>query len=111
MKSQVLSTLLALTTLAIPTATRAQYSSTAAEGYLRGSADLTRAIGQFNLYTSQAAVNGQEAYSRMIDNHRKQALASWEVRQMSRSRRAAERPARPPPKMLLVGTRHAFRAA
>ncbi|HEV3341707.1 MAG TPA: hypothetical protein VG125_15175 [Pirellulales bacterium] len=94
MKSVRLTTLLALTTLAIPATARAQYSSTAAEGYLHGSADVARGMGQFYLYSSQAAVNGQEAYSRLIDNQRQQAAAYWDVRHMNRSLRAEERQAR-----------------
>jgi hypothetical protein len=68
------------------------YSSTAAEGFLHGSADLTRAVGEFNLSTSQAAINGQEAYRRAIGNQRDAVETRWDLKQEYEYRRAERRP-------------------
>src|SRR5262245_35587506 len=47
------------------------HASTEAEGVLRGEADVIRSIGESRYYSSLAAVNGQEAWSRAIDNKKK----------------------------------------
>lgn len=44
------------------------HSSTAGEGYLRGAAAYTRALGAANLDNSLAAMNYQEAYRRSLEN-------------------------------------------
>jgi hypothetical protein len=68
------------------------YSSTAAEGFLHGTADQTRAWGEFNLHTSQAAINYQNAYSRGLDNCQKGIETRFEMQRMNESRRAERRP-------------------
>ena len=44
------------------------HASTYEEGVLRGAADLVRARGEFNLNSSAAAINYQEAYRRHLLN-------------------------------------------
>ncbi len=46
-----------------------RHSSTATEGYLRGSATVVQAAGQATYLNSLAAVNFQEATRRQIENH------------------------------------------
>jgi len=45
-----------------------RHSSTATEGYLRGTAAVVQAVGQSNYLNSIAAVNHQEAHRRQIEN-------------------------------------------
>lgn len=47
------------------------FASTAAEGYARGMADITRSAGMANLLNAQAAVVGEQAYSAALDNQLK----------------------------------------
>ncbi len=44
---------------------------TAAGNYLQGMSQVIRSEGQYNLLTSQAGVNNEEARSRYLDNHKK----------------------------------------
>jgi len=96
MKTRILHSVACVWSLLIPAgAAQAQYygySSTAAEGFLHGSADLTRACGQFNLHSSQAAIYQQEAYGRAIDNRQKHLKTYFEAKRMIESRRAERRP-------------------
>lgn len=66
------------------------HASTAAEGYLRGAADLGRAEGQWMLNYSQACVNMGEANRRGIDNHAASVRNWFQLREENRLRRAAE---------------------
>jgi hypothetical protein len=66
-------------------------ASTAAEGYARGISDVVRAQGQYNLATSQAAINMTEAQSREIDVREKFTNAYFDMRATNRAARAAER--------------------
>jgi hypothetical protein len=68
------------------------YSSTAAEGFMHGAADMTRAAGEFNLRTSQAAINAQQAYSQAVHNQRARLETRWELKREYESRRAERRP-------------------
>jgi hypothetical protein len=52
------------------------HASTVAEGALRGEADLIRGIGEFNYNTAAAALIGQDARSKAIDNDYK-AVETW----------------------------------
>lgn len=67
------------------------HASTAAEGYLRGAADLERADGQWLLNYSQACVNMGEAHRRGIENHATSVRSWFQLREENRLRRAAER--------------------
>ena len=67
------------------------HSSTLEEGVLRGLGDLTRSVGQANYLNSLASINQQEAVSRYIDNRQKYAETFFEMRQLNRAAREAER--------------------
>ncbi len=54
------------------------HASTAAEGYARGMADVTRSQGMKNLANSEAAINLTDARSNQIDNQIKSTNAYWE---------------------------------
>src|SRR5437762_406960 len=70
------------------------YSSTAAEGAAYGMAEMTRAQGQYNMMTAQAAVTGQQAYSAALDNKLKATQTYFEMRRINQEATAAERNAR-----------------
>jgi hypothetical protein len=67
------------------------HASTAAEGYLNGVSNVIYAQGQYNYYTSMAAINAQEARRLSIENHQAGVKAYFETRKMNREYRAAER--------------------
>jgi hypothetical protein len=71
--------------------------STAAGSFLAGSAMVTRAAGQYNLYTSMAATNYQQAYSQWIDNQKKREQTYFDMRRMNASYRAEMEMQRPHP--------------
>lgn len=71
--------------------------STVAGSFLAGSAMLTRAAGQFNLYTSMGAKNYQQAYSMWIDNQKKREQTYFDMRRMNASYRAELRAQHPTP--------------
>jgi len=66
--------------------------STVFGDYLHGAANVIRSEGQFNLLTSQAAINNQQAYSAALDNSKKAVQVYFERRQMNDSYRAQSRP-------------------
>jgi len=70
------------------------HSSTAAEGYQRGMADLVRSQGMSNLYNSMAAQNLEAARSQELDNRLKATQTYFEMRQMNRSYTQAEQASR-----------------
>ena len=70
-------------------------ASTPAESFARGAADVTRARGEYNLLSSQAAINLQDARSRAIINNQDAVDAYFRIRQMNRDYRAAMRGPRP----------------
>jgi hypothetical protein len=65
-------------------------SSTAAEGYGRGLAEVIRAKGDYNLATSAAAVNFSEARRREIENDKAWTQTYFEMREVNRQQRDAE---------------------
>ncbi len=71
------------------------YSSTVGEGYARGFADVVRAAGEYNVNTSRAMINVEEARRRNIDNRVKSVDAYFTMRKMNREYRAAERGPQP----------------
>ncbi|HVX64885.1 MAG TPA: hypothetical protein VHC19_29980 [Pirellulales bacterium] len=71
--------------------------STAAGGFLLGSAAQTAAAGQYNLLTSMGEKNYQDAYEHWIDNQKKREETYFEMRRMNASYRAETR--RPTPSM------------
>ncbi len=71
--------------------------STAAGSFLAGSAMLTRAAGQYNLYTSMGAKNYQQAYSQWIDNQKKREQTYFDMRRMNASYRAELKAQHPTP--------------
>ncbi len=78
-----------------PVSMAPHHSSTAAEGYLRGAADVIRSKGYFNEATSRAAINLQEAYRLHLDNKVKKVHTYFEKRQLNASyRQASRRPIR-----------------
>lgn len=71
------------------------HASTAAESYMRGVAAVTRARGEYNLLSSQAAINAEHARSLGLDNSKKTAETYFEMRKINKESRAAERGPRP----------------
>jgi hypothetical protein len=67
------------------------HASTAAEGWWRGRADFVRSAGQYNLDTSLAEINYQEAYRRAIDNRYHRAKTYFDMRKMNQYAREMER--------------------
>lgn len=57
---------------------------------LRGRGDLHRGLGEYNLYTSNAFINYEEARSRWMDNKLKYAMMYWERKRIAREHLAAE---------------------
>ncbi len=70
-------------------------ASTAFGSATRGLADVVRSQGAFNLLSSEAAINMTEARRRAIENAQEWAKTYFEMRQMNRAYRAAERGPRP----------------
>jgi hypothetical protein len=66
------------------------HSSTVAEGYGRGLANVIRAKGDYNLATSAAAVNFSEARRREIENRSLWTQTYFEMREVNRQQRDAE---------------------
>jgi hypothetical protein len=71
------------------------HASTAAEGFQRGFADVVRSAGQYNLLTSEAAINYEEARSKHLDNRLKATETYFEMRRINKSYRDSQRKARP----------------
>ncbi len=67
------------------------FSSTAAEGYLRGSADYVRALGDNAYMNSLAAINAEQARSQYIDNRSAWTRTYFDMRSVNREYRVAER--------------------
>jgi hypothetical protein len=67
------------------------HASTLEEGVLRGGADLLRGIGEMNYNNSLSMINGQEAYSRYIDNRLKATAAYFDMQTINREARAEKR--------------------
>jgi len=71
------------------------HASTAAEGRLRGMADLARSQGQANLDNSAAAINYSLARRNEMDNRLHWTHTFFQMRQANRAYRAMERGPRP----------------
>jgi len=71
------------------------HSSTYEEGVQRGAADIIRSAGAYNLMTSAAMNNVEEARRRYIENRVYGTDQYFEMRRMNREARAAERGPRP----------------
>jgi hypothetical protein len=67
------------------------HASTLEEGFARGVADGMRAVGEMNYNNSLAMINGQEAYSRYLDNRLKAVATYFDMRKLNREARAEER--------------------
>ena len=68
------------------------HASTAEEGYLSGLGNLTRSQGEANYFNSLAAINGQEAYTRYLQNRERATETYFRMQQINRSAREAQRP-------------------
>jgi hypothetical protein len=66
-------------------------ASTPGESFARGAADVIRAQGEFNRLTSEAAINATEARARAIVNAQEGVKAYFNMRQLNRDYRRAER--------------------
>ncbi|MFK7738421.1 MAG: hypothetical protein AB8B50_20520 [Pirellulaceae bacterium] len=72
-----------------------RHSSTATEGYLRGSAAVIQAAGQKNYLDSVAAVNHQEATKRRIENSSRYVKTYFENKEINRQYREKYAPVPP----------------
>jgi hypothetical protein len=72
-----------------------RHASTLEEGIGRGGADFFRGVGEATYNTSLAMINGQEAYSRYLDNRLKATATYFDMRKLNREARAEERGQRP----------------
>jgi len=70
-------------------------ASTVGESHARGIADVTRSQGMYNLMTSEAALNMSDVQRKQLENYRLGTETYFEVRQMNRQYREAERGPRP----------------
>lgn len=66
-------------------------TGTVAEGYYKGVARVIRAEGDYNLATSQAAINAEEALRLNLQNRQAIVKAYFDLRKLNRDYRAAER--------------------
>jgi hypothetical protein len=66
------------------------HASTYEEGVLRGSAAVITSLGQYNLDTSKAAINIEEAKSRYLDNALKYTETYFATRRVNREQREME---------------------
>ncbi len=71
------------------------HSSTAAESYQRGFADVVRSAGAANLMNSAAAKNVEEARSQYIDNRLKATKTYFEMKRYNKEYRDANQKPRP----------------
>ncbi|MCA9269559.1 MAG: hypothetical protein KDA41_13855 [Planctomycetales bacterium] len=69
------------------------HASTVQEGVQRGFADIVRSAGEANLRNSEAAINYEDARSKYFDNRLKGTNTYFEMRQMNKQYRNAERTA------------------
>ena len=71
------------------------HSSTAAEGALHGMGDVARSAGQYNLTTSQAAINMTQAQKNEIENRDQWTNTYFQMREANKEYRDRERGPRP----------------
>ena len=75
------------------------HASTAAEGALTGMANAISAQGQYNLSTSEAAINMEEAQRRDIENRGKWTDTYFEMRRVNKAYHdSLKKPATPRPR-------------
>jgi hypothetical protein len=67
------------------------FSSTAAEGYARGTADVIRSHGIYNQLSADAAVRLEEARKKHIENYQQAVGTYFQVRDQNKARRDAGR--------------------
>lgn len=67
------------------------HASTAAEGYGRGLADVVRAQGEYNLSTSEAMINVEEARKAYIENRTRATEAYFQQRRINEVNRESKR--------------------
>ena len=77
------------------------HSSTYAEGALRGSADIIRSAGQYNVRTSEAAKNWTEVQSRLYQNRVTAAQSFVEMKNIQEAYRQSRRKPRPTSEQLI----------
>src|SRR5262249_12952924 len=68
------------------------HASTAAEGYANGVGNVMQSAGIYNLQTSEAAINVEQARSMNIDNNLKGTQTYFEMRKINTAARKAEAP-------------------
>jgi hypothetical protein len=66
------------------------HASTAAEGYANGVGNVMQSAGSYNLQTSQAAINMEQARSMDLDNNLKGTENYFEMRKINTAARKAE---------------------
>jgi hypothetical protein len=66
------------------------HSSTYAEGVQRGFADVVRSAGEYNLNTSEAAINYTQARSMQLDNRMKATNTYFDMRRVNKQAREEE---------------------
>jgi hypothetical protein len=71
------------------------HASTAGEGYARGMADAIRSAGQYNLLSSQAAINMTQAQRQAVENQQKWTETYFRMREINEQYREKERGPRP----------------
>lgn len=79
------------------------HSSTAAEGWGRGAAAVIDAAGQYNLNTSQAAINYQQAYRMSLENSVTKAETYFTKRRINESYKESKKS--PPPSQQTLADR------
>ncbi len=67
------------------------HASTAAEGYGRGMADIVRSQGEYNLATSEAMINVEEARKAYIENRTRATEAYFQQRRINEINREGKR--------------------
>lgn len=74
--------------------------TTAAGSYATGMSNVIRAQGQYNVMTSEAMINAEQARQIYIENRQRATQAYFQMRQMNQSYRDAERGPPATPEML-----------
>lgn len=70
------------------------FASTAEGGILEGYGGLVRSYGEANYFNSLAAINGQEAYARYVQNQERATETYFRIKQINQAAREANRPQR-----------------
>jgi hypothetical protein len=70
------------------------YASTVEGGILEGWGGLIRSKGEANYFNSLAAINGQEAYARYVQNQERATETYFRIKQINQAAREANRPQR-----------------